>query len=312
MTYRMLYIGGAARSGSTLLGEMLGAQPRTFNAGELSLIWRDASRASSCACGSSIPTCPVWGPALEAVEAGTGVTEHDWGALAATRASLAPTRRAQRVIRLARTDRSTWSTEVRRLVTATNTLLEAVCREVDATTIVDSSKTPTGAIFDTLIGQDVRLLHLVRDPRAVVSSSRRSRGVKRHNRDSLPPGAGTLVATARWSQSNLGNLAISRWLPGTMLIRYEDLTHQPTAVLEQLCTSLQIAYDPSTIDNASLVLDGPSHAAVGNPTRANGLVRPIQTDLRWKTEVPPLHAPLVYAATWPLQKAMRRRTHRWS
>ncbi|MGH2812195.1 MAG: hypothetical protein ACRDI1_05730, partial [Actinomycetota bacterium] len=58
---RVLYIGGAGRSGSTLLDLMLGQLPGFFAAGELKYVWdRGLLRNELCGCGSSFRECPFW------------------------------------------------------------------------------------------------------------------------------------------------------------------------------------------------------------------------------------------------------------
>lgn len=310
MAYRILYLAGSPRSGSTLLSDMLGAQPRVFNAGELSLFWRDANRGSSCACGLSIPACPVWGPALRSVERETGLGPESWKTLAHTRAYLSRPRNILAVLSLTRKSRDAWPSEVTQVVHATEALLTSVCDQLGASIVVDSSKTPSGLLFDQLSGRDVQMVHLVRDPRAVVASSRRSRGVKRHNVQSLPPGAGSLEGTVRWMKSNLASMAIGRRVPSTLVLTYERLTDDPAATLQRVCRGLNLERSPSAIVDHSLVLQEASHAAVGNPVRQDGRVRRIRPDHRWQSELPLSHAYMIRLVTSPLRAILIRQSQR--
>ena len=303
---RIIYIGGAARSGSTLLGDVLGAQPGVLNAGELSLFWRDVHRGGVCACGEPIAGCPVWGAALAAVESRLGLGPGTWADLAATRASLARTRAARRVLALVRAGRDAWPDDVTRLVDATEMLLDVACSTTGSSAVVDSSKMPTGLLVDGLGGREVALVHLVRDPRAVVASSRRSRRVARGNAESLPPGAGTAAGTARWVRANLGTALAGRRVPVCVTVTYEDLTADPLGTLRKLAEDLDLEVDPTTLDGGALHLAGPSHAAVGNPVRRAGAVRPLRPDLGWRSELPRTHAWLVRATTAPLDAVLRR------
>lgn len=304
MTYRLIYLGGAGRSGTTLLSDILGAQPRVFNAGELSLFWRDAARENICACGAPIPQCPVWGAALGAVHDAVGVGPNDWSSLAAVRASLAPTTSIHRVLTLAKQSPSSWPKDVRTLVKATDTLLAAACRLTESNMVVDSSKTVTGLMFDRLWGHRLSLVHLVRDPRAVVTSARRSRGVLRGNTQSLPPGAGSLVGTLRWLSANSTVLLGSSLISNRIRASYEDLTTYPIDVLSDITQTLGMEFNPQTLQNNCLTLPRVSHAAVGNPARLDGASRAIATDERWRRHLPTNHARMIHTATSPLQFAL--------
>jgi len=60
MRERVLYVGGAARSGSTVLGRILAATDGFVWAGELVWLPRDLQEDRVCSCGASASTCPFW------------------------------------------------------------------------------------------------------------------------------------------------------------------------------------------------------------------------------------------------------------
>ena len=58
---RVLYVAGGARSGSTILGMVLGEIPGFFFAGELIDYWRLwSSRDHRCSCGELLHACSIW------------------------------------------------------------------------------------------------------------------------------------------------------------------------------------------------------------------------------------------------------------
>ena len=58
---RLLYVGGAGRSGSTLLDLLLSEVPGMFAAGEVRYLWNRGVRDNElCGCGQSFLSCPFW------------------------------------------------------------------------------------------------------------------------------------------------------------------------------------------------------------------------------------------------------------
>src|SRR5207302_427627 len=57
----VLFIGGAGRSGSTLLDRLLGRRPGFVSAGEVVHLWRRGlSEDQLCGCGERFSDCPFW------------------------------------------------------------------------------------------------------------------------------------------------------------------------------------------------------------------------------------------------------------
>ncbi len=303
-TRRLVFVAGAARSGTTLLGEMLGAQPRVLNLGEFALFWRDADRGNACACGEAIPTCPLWGAALQELARTTGVQQSDYAGLASTRARLSRTTRPFRLTRMI-ADPSGWSAAETRLVGATSALLDIALVLAAADVAVDTSKVLPALRFHRLTpDRRVDVVHLVRDPRAVAASTVRSRDVVRGNADSLPPGGSLGTAVYRWVWVN-ASLAPTTWRGRGVRLRYEPLVERPESELSRLCAALGVTFDPTTVSGHSLRPPRASHAAVGNPRRG-AAVTPLAKDERWRTELTPARRRLVRALTWPLDASLGR------
>lgn len=300
---RVVYIGGAARSGSTLFSEVLGAQRRVLSAGELSLFWRDAERGGRCACGASIPDCEFWGVVLDRIRASHDVQPDEYARLAATRAALGRTTRPHRLASL-RAHPETMSVDERRLVDATTALMDCALRESDSSVLIDSSKTLPSMLFHELCGSvDLRLIHFIRDPRPVVASTVRSRGIVRGNSESLPPGGSALTGIARWSWANATISAGAKAAPRRMLVSYEAFLADPGRLVRTVCDFAGVDFDPQTITGNEVHLNRLSHAAVGNPRR--GAKDPIlKNDDRWRNELTPVLSRFIRAVTWPVQAAL--------
>ncbi len=58
---RIVYLGGLGRSGTTLLERLLGELPGVCSAGEVVHLWqRGIADAERCGCGEPLPDCPFW------------------------------------------------------------------------------------------------------------------------------------------------------------------------------------------------------------------------------------------------------------
>lgn len=301
----IIYIAGAARSGSTLLGEILGAQPGVLDGGEMALFWRDASRGNRCACGRPLTECEIWGTALEKLRVESCVLPEEYPLLAKTRARLARTTRPHRLAQMRR-QRHQWSTDEERLVHATSALYEAALDIANARVLVDTSKTLPALLFHELTySEPLTVLQLIRDPRAVAASTLRSRATKRGNRESLPPGGSLPAAIFRWLIANT-TAAIGRRKASNqgLTIRYEDLIAQPASVTAAICDASGIEFSAATLVANELRSPVSSHAAVGNPRRG-GTHTMLVTDERWRDELTTSQQRMVHAATWPLQRLLQ-------
>jgi len=59
--FKVLFIAGEGRSGSTIIGDILGQIEGFFSVGELFYVWdRGLIQNWRCSCGLSFEECPVW------------------------------------------------------------------------------------------------------------------------------------------------------------------------------------------------------------------------------------------------------------
>jgi hypothetical protein len=279
---RVVYVAGWMRSGTTLLSEMLGAQPRVFSAGEVSGIWSAAARGGLCSCGLELSSCPVWGEALRVASAECSLGKGDYAMLGETTARRFRTRNTWRLLHRSLPD----DPEVERLLTATNLLLGSALEIVGADVLVDSSKLLPGLLFHwKTLGTSLQAVHIVRDPRAVAASEQRTSHLSTGNDAFAPPGASAGKSLVRWYGANLSVAAATRALGiPTVTVGYEALVSRPEASMRQLIAALALNYDPSTIVGNQFDA-GDTHVAVGNPRRLQAGRRELVVDDRWRTEL---------------------------
>jgi hypothetical protein len=288
---KVLYVLGEARSGSTILGSILGAIPGFFHAGELRFLWsRGLIQGWPCGCGRPVPECEVWAPAAEEVLGGRDPREVlDW-----QRQVL----RLRHLERLLRSTGGEWAPRDR-LAEVTAAVYRAVARRTGARVVVDSSKDPA---YAALLGprQDVDLAcaHLIRDSRAVAFSLARRR-LRRGGREM--PRRPASRAAGSWLVTNLAAGRVRRRLGSgrSVVLRYEDLLARPRDAVASLLRLVGEAGDPPFVGERAVQL-GVQHTVSGNPGRFRRGEIGLHADEEWRTAQRGRDRVLVTAVTLPL------------
>lgn len=297
---RVVYVAGWQRSGTTLLGDLLGAHPRSLHAGEVSGIWDAADRGGSCSCGSSLPRCPVWGSALRLVAKEHGIKADAWRTLADLTARELRSRRVVSLLR-SRSRPDARPADLDRVVIATGVLLRAALATAGAEVLIDSSKLVPGLLAHTLTPRNrVSCVQILRDPRAVAASEVRTRHLAPGNNEFLPPGSSVARSLLRWYGANGSVFGVARAarIPWTS-VAYEALAADPAVVVASVTRRLGLDWDPSVI-SGSTVTSQEHHVAVGNPARLVKGPRNVRIDESWRTTLTGLDRLLAEAVSLPI------------
>ncbi len=268
---QVLYVLGAGRSGSTILGVTLGNCAGVFYAGEL-----DAWLARS------------GGPQIEGEEQlrfWTAVRERVEGA------EPLYGREAQRAIErsMVLLRPGEWRARRRlrgpyRRVAAS--LFLAVAAEARARVVVDSSHYPLRAKeLQGLDEIDLYLLYLVRDPRSVVSSFNRT-DVAQYNKSTLT------TNLYLWATHLLAAFVFIRHPAGRRLfVRYEDFVADPQRVIAQILGRAGVTVAPPDL----------STLRTGVPFQGNRLIRSEVIALRPGPGAPPARSPITTLLQAPVR-----------
>lgn len=273
---RILYLTGWLRSGSTLLGNVLGELPGVLHVGELHYVWHNGVLAegtnSLCGCGRNLLDCDLWSTIV-------GTARDTKVAVGAARAvalqrTLLRTRHTR--ARLAEVRNPARAPGVDEVVGQTVDLYRLLAEHGGDRLIIDGSKYPAEAA--TLLGRsdlEVRVLHIVRDPRATAFSYRRAKDYI----DPMSPSR----SSAFWTAFNLASEAVGG-AAGTryLRVRHEDLCAQPREVVGEVMRFAGLTGEPP-VDQAGRVRLGPNHTVTGNPDRLSGGEAVIRADERWRT-----------------------------
>jgi Sulfotransferase family len=300
---RVLYIGGLGRSGSTLIERLTGQLPGVRAVGELVHLWdRGITDDERCGCGEPFRQCPFWSQVGKA--AFGGWDEVDVSRVAALRAQVDRNRFIPALAR--RHVRPKMRQPLTEYTSYYARLYAAVAGVSGCDLVVDSSKHPS--LAHCLRWQpdvDLRVLHLVRDPRAVAYSW--SRQVLRPDTDtqSYMTKYSSATAAKQWNVQNAAFHLLARSGVPTMRLRYEDFTAEPELTLHQIA---RFAGRPAQDSYPFLTTHGTSwaaqlacgHSVSGNPMRFTTGQVLISRDEKWQASMSQAQQRAVTALTLPL------------
>ena len=299
---KVLFIASTGRSGSTILDRLLGAREGFWSTGELMQVWDRGFRANLlCGCGRPLRECEFWGavagdvleppdaPSAEAV-----LELHRYHC----RKSTLPARALKRLGGSQRY-RGQWRT----YSMALGALYHSIRRVSGCRVIVDSSKSFTYALTLARLPEiDLRVVHLVRDSRAVAYSWQRKKrdpsfGGEERFLSRFSP---TRIALG-WDLANaaLGSLSASGALAG-LRVRYEDLIERPGAELNRVLAHLGEDLLSASEMATRTLPPGVAHTVSGNPMRFKKGSIELRLDLEWQERMASRQRLLVSALTWPL------------
>jgi hypothetical protein len=299
----VLYIGAAWRSGSTLLDLMIGEATGFVAVGELRQLWEmGCIKDRQCGCGQAFSACPFW------VEVGRrafgGWNQVDAERMLALRRALDSAGAVPKLFVARGAERPAG---VPAYLDALERVLRAVQQVAGSPVVVDSSKSPGHAmLLRRMPAVDLRLLHLVRDPRAVTFS--RVRGISKRKTEGEVEDSRRVSVTAwafRWLTYNGG---IPRLFPKDApraFVRYEDLAVEPgPRVADALgAAGFHVPAQDLAFIQGDLVRVRPNHMVYGNRMRfTQGELR-IRLDEEWKRAMRPRDRRLTTAVTLPLLRA---------
>jgi Sulfotransferase domain len=300
---RVVYIGGLGRSGSTLLEQLLGKLPGVCAAGEVVHLWQRGIVADEmCGCGEPFSACDFWSQ-VGAVAFG-GWQNVSLERLSALRGRVDRTRfipllEAPKLSARTRQNLAEYTNYYRRVY-------QAIAAVSGCTTVIDSSKHASLAFCLGRSDQvDLRVVHLVRDSRAVAFSWT--------TRVPRPEGgAGSYMATYhpvtaafQWNAQNAALQGLARRGTPVLRVRYEDFVDsvQPTiAAVARFAGLPESAVTPGGADQSAppAADDGRAHTVSGNPIRLSAGPPIIRRDERWRQAMPQVHRRQVTALTLPL------------
>jgi len=284
---RIVYIAGWGRSGTTLVGGTLESTAEAVYIGELWNLWEDYDTPNEhCSCGKPYRECDFWKRIVRACE----INDDDISRLKSIKARRLGTRSLMWGTR--RLAKSKDDVELTYYKEMTARVYEEVAELTGHYSIVDASKTPNLIYLMSYLCP--RVLHIVRDPRAVAYSwwfrpksttNQTNAGIMaRHN-----PARSTIGWLGR-------NTAIERAKKRSgaeiLTLTYEDFVGSYDNAISSIWEFTGLAPRSS----ATPV----SHSIRGNPSRFAPDGLKISADHEWADQMPVWMSLLVTAMAGPL------------
>jgi hypothetical protein len=293
----VIFIGGASRTGSTLLSLLLGSLRGHLAAGEMRYVWLRGLRGNQlCGCGEPFRSCPFWRQVM--TTALGPIDEIDAERYAGLWHEVAT---PQAVLRSRGRTSDAHADRRHEYLDAMRRVFLAIDRVTGGQVIVDSSKYATDCLLlSRLPGIRVHAIHLVRDSRAVAHSWQR----KKHRpeiywRQQDMSRFSPWRTSFDWGLMNAAMEAVGRKVDRYDRIRYEDLVCDPVGTLEDVLPG-EVMASVAEVLSGRHAGGATSHTVSGNPLRFQSGPLTIRPDVEWVSKMDPGDRRLVTALTWPM------------
>lgn len=300
---RVLYIGGIGRSGTTVFEMSLGADDRIVALGEVMHMWRRSLIDNEpCGCGKPFSQCPFWQSVGEKAFGG-------WSNVDAERV-LDLKRRIDRTVRTPQLalglGGNAWLRDVQEYASYYARIYRAASLTSGRAVVVDSSKQASLPYVLRYADQlDLRVLHCVRDSRAVAFSwTKQVRRPEAQSEDTshmvrYPPG----LLAVKWLQHNIVIDGLRLTRTPTSRLRYEDWVLEPLTALRNAFSFAGLSPELGNRVDAQGVDLPVIHTCSGNPMRFTQGRVDIRADNQWREALPSSSRLLVTLLTAPLLAA---------
>lgn len=284
---KVLLIGGAGRTGSTLLERVIAQAPGVVSVGEIRHLWkRGVSEDQLCGCGRTFAECDFWSRVM--ATAFPGESRPDPGRMLELRHVVDRVRRIPaQAIPWLRT--RAYNKEYQEYTSHLRRLYDAIADVAQADLIVDSSKDVSyGYLLASMPEIDLRLLVLARDPRAVTYSWLRKksrpeiywRKVEMEIKHPLRTALDYDICYAFYE-------VLARRVAHSIFLRYEDFIRDPWSTMDAIGEFASLpSITASLVANDKSVWLNPYHSVAGNPNRFQTGSATLDLDDVWEAAIP--------------------------
>jgi hypothetical protein len=283
-----------------LLDRALGQMPGFLSAGEVRYLWdrglRDDQR---CGCGEPFSGCPFWTEV--GVRAFGGWDRLDLDEVLGLQRDVGGVRAMPALMSPIAPGR--FRRKLERFGAYLDRVYEGITHAADVPVVIDSSMSPPYAlVLRRVKGIDLRLVHLVRDPRGVAYSS-----AKTVVRPELRQGTGFMPtyrageAALRWTAANFTLETLGRRVP-YIRVRYESFVRDPGATLRGIAGTVRSVGDegPMAFLRDGAIVLGENHMVAGNPMRFRTGELEMRLDEAWRTQLAANDRRKVTAIAYPM------------
>lgn len=243
----VVYVAGAMRSGTTLIGQVVASSPDALLVGEVRSVIIDPHLHEHCDCGHPRPDCPYWSvPDAIQPSAAVARTATSMKAIPVLLASLVAGR------------------PLTPAVGEVVDYLRAALDHAGELTLVDTSKTPTLVLLWRLAGARVHLVAAIRRPLDV------ARAQARPTEQTGVPQRPVPLSLAVWAAYQFGTLVTLPFTATRTVVPFRRFLANPVTAARRIWSAADLR--PGTPDAFGAFSFDPSHVLAGNPRRARGSV----------------------------------------
>ena len=267
----VVFIISSSRSGSTILDLALGSNENCFSVGELNTFNEEVLNDKWCTCGSRYSACGFLSDVCKCLK-------HNGIDVADLNQTFRLQQNSRNLLGKVQTLYSIASVigSIPEWVRNNEIMYEAIFETCGKKIIIDSSKDIVRAlqISRRSARYNYKIIHLVRDVRAICHSNKKTSYIIKHPPDYIPHeyASKQIVnveqTTKEWKNYNNKIMTLMRLFideNSRLLIRYEDITGGPQTTLNDICTWLGIVYSDKMIHFGNVV----HHNVGGNRSRFN-------------------------------------------
>ncbi len=296
----VVLIGGAARSGSTLLLRMLGSAANHIPMGELNTVWEQHFGMNrACSCGKPFRECEFWNAIAD--EAFGGFEAVDPKQAVALRESVLHVKKLPLLL-LPDLRPPAYSRRLHEYAEMLGAIYRAVQKVSGCNVVIDSSKRPAHAWMLTEVpGIRAKMVFLVRDSRACGYS-----GQRKKLRIDVPDRVeymtqGKVWRTAiYWMFHHSVTPLSSRRFDRVAICRYEDMVKAPASTLPAIAAQLDLPGQATFPFVSEQVIEiETDHTLWGNPMRAQQGTITVRPDNEWLEKMAARERRLVTLMTLP-------------
>ncbi len=273
---QVIYVAGYGRSGSTLLDTVLANHPAIFGGGELTWLYQQILDNQTCSCGQPLHDCQFWTDVQRELQ--DRMPQFDLASAAK--------------LTLSQEQWNSWRSRAAEYTAVWDATWEAISQVSGRQTMVDSSKNSRLSRFrlELMLASrsfDVSVIHLVRDPRAVMWSTARGSNRKLEAGDNRVSWITPYKGLISWAYSNSCVDHLQARYPHMRLLRlrYEDFVQQFEASLEKLSEFLNLDFRMTAEKVQAGEHFDPGHGVAGNRMRRNTQIK-LRYDDEWCRSLP--------------------------
>ena len=295
---KVLNITGWGRSGSTILGSVLGNCQGFFFGGELRNIWKQ-SLLNSRLCGCSVPlrVCSFWEKVFD--KGFSGIDNVDAKEVLKKLKISYYSRFAP--MKFLPSGEKYFKSHAASLPEVEKLFL-SIQDVTNCKVIVDTTKSPLwGYLLSLMDNLDIYAIHLVRDPRGIAHSRQKKMIQPDKEKKIYIEQFNSFDSSLKWNVRNL----LSEYLwkgkkDKYLMIRYEDFTREPKAILSEILRFVSEPDASTPFVSEKVVELNINHSVWGNPSRFKTGKIELKIDNEWKSKLNVFDKFVSTACTLPL------------